>query len=366
MIYKISAFSLIFFLLLFKNINAQDNNYVFSAEFQRGFLKPHIKSMQYLINNYTSDFEIILGKKTIGTKKWHKTYNYPTLGFGYSYFNLGNTQILGNANSIFSYSEFSVLRLKKSSFCLTPGIGIAYLNKPFEKNKNYLNFVIGSHFNARLSLSIIYEKYITKRLAIKIGTSLTHYSNGAVQKPNKGVNILSLNTTISFYRNKETSDKLITNILEFKKYYEFSVICSSGIKRELPPWEKTYYVSSIQFNLERNINDYFRFGIGTDFFYDQSTVRIRIKDGFENSKTKDLFFTGLHLSADLIFGKFAFSLQPGWHFITPSKSYPNNFQRYALKFYASNKIIFSIGLKTNIGTAQFIECGIGYRFLKSK
>ena len=130
-------------------LKAQQKSYNFSANFQKGIIVPHYKSMKYITKGYTNSFDLKYGIKIEEFKNSKNKLKYSAAGIAYNYTNLGNPDILGNANSIYGFFNSSLIRNKKISLNYDFAFGVAYFNKPFSP-ENTMNFVIGSHFNAYL------------------------------------------------------------------------------------------------------------------------------------------------------------------------------------------------------------------------
>ncbi len=354
-----------FNLLLFSTVSIFSQNNVISltGKYQTGLILPHYKSMNYIIENKIKAFDIVFGLSTKGKKNWHKLHKYPTVGFGYSYANLGNNEILGSANSVYSYINKSFFKTNKFKINYDLAAGIAYLNKPFDKKNNVSNFVIGSHINAYLHVYADIKYLITKNTAINASFGITHFSNGASKQPNKGLNQLTgaLGATYFFnniesFKNNSINENKKSN---FKKKFEFIVIYSGGKKENFPTWNKKYYISSLIISGNRSISEKSKLGLGLDLFYDPSLETKYTKKS--EPKNTEFIFPGIHFSYDIVFGKLSFTMQQGIHPILPPSDYPLIFQRWGLRYRFYKNLIASVSLKSYMGFAQMIEFGIGYK-----
>jgi hypothetical protein len=77
---------------------------------------------------------------------------------------------------------------------------------------------------------------------------------------------------------------------------------------------------------------------------------------------RDYIFPGIFISFDIVLGRFSFVIHQGWHPQIPVSTYPSIYNRWALKYQFTKHFAFRVALKSNLGTAQFVEYGFGYTF----
>jgi hypothetical protein len=354
------------FLLICCNIKSQDRNgnkqFSFSTFYSKGFIYAHCKSLNYLIKDYVSAFEINITKTPDGSKLWQQQYHFPKPGLAYSYTDLGNPQCLGHANTIYTFLLFPMLERKNFILSFKCSGGIAWISKKFDLRENKYNIAIGSKLNAYLNLNLNMDFRLSPNLYFITGMGLSHFSNGGTQQPNKGLNIFALQTGIRYKVSKEKAIPSIDSIPKFKKKNEFSIIYMGGVKTLEPARTKKYYVSTVSFNAERQISFKTRIGIGLDIFKDNSRKEFLLSENRPNPQGKDLFYAGTHASYDLVFGNTSFTIQMGVYFWQKSKSFENIYHRFGLKYRFNNHWMANLTLKTYWASADFAEWGFGYRF----
>ena len=356
---------ILLFLIHFKSVSQQTDSimdYSISAKYGYGYTYAHHSSFFYLIKNYIQTYEVDFNYRTKGNKLWHKLYHYPTVGFGYHHASLSNPQILGNANTLFTFISAPILETKNLKFSYKSSAGVAYLSKKFDLyNKNY-NIAIGTNINAYLNLNLDFDIRVFDKVHALFGFGIFHYSNGGLQQPNRGLNNIYLQTGILYKLNKEESIPKIDSLPKIKKYNLFSIIYAIGFKGLEPAREKKYMVSSFSLNAERQIGHKSRIGIGLDLFKDNSRQEYLKIEGIENPGTTDLFYAGSHLSYDLVFGKTSFTIQMGVYAWQKAKHFQTSYHRFGVKYHFSKHFMANLTLKTYWAAADFSEWGIGYRF----
>ncbi|MCK5823056.1 MAG: acyloxyacyl hydrolase [Bacteroidales bacterium] len=342
----------------FNDINLEFN-------YNNGFLYAHHSSIAYLTQSYINGYDIKIGKSTNGEHLWEQLYRYPEIGVGFYNSNLGNSEAFGNVNAIYSYINIPILKNQKISFNYNFAIGIAYSPLCFNVIANYNNIAIGSKVNAYLNFDLDFKLKIINRLYLINGLGFTHFSNGAIKKPNLGLNLLTYKVGFKYFF-KENKKEITHNKLTKPEHKnEYSIIFSGGVKQISPPGGKIYPISSASFNAYKYLNLKQKCGIGIDLFYD-SSIDLLLKmnnngtiSDIEN-KRMDLYSTGIHLSHDFVFNKVFFTTQLGYYLY--SEIDRDFYSRLGFKYKFSKFLLANVTLKTHWGRADFIEFGLGYFF----
>jgi len=241
-----------------------------SAKYSMGYIYAHHQFFKYFVKDYVPAFELNVGFRKKGNKTWHQIYKYPTLGFGYYHAELGNPEILGHVDAVFPYIEIPVIEKNKFKLDTKLALGIAWLNKKFDLHQNKYNIAIGSKLNVYINVNIESKLKLNKQISLLTGLGITHYSNGGTRQPNKGINVISASAGLLYNFQKDGFKKIEQDIPKFKKRNEYSFIFSAGTKTLESANQKQYLVSIFSFNAERQYSRKGMFGIGIDFFKDNS------------------------------------------------------------------------------------------------
>ena len=100
--------------LLFLNLIAiagfsqTTKSWAINAKLGDGFIVAHRPSVVQVLQKHCRSFELDYTLKTQSRKGWEELYNFPEIGFGYQYFNLGNPSELGIAQGIFGLINFKL------------------------------------------------------------------------------------------------------------------------------------------------------------------------------------------------------------------------------------------------------------------
>ena len=151
-----------------------------------GYIMPHNKSIDYMIKDRTSAFNINLIKQTKGKKRWQQLYHNPRIGYGFYHGTLGNNNVYGKSYSLYSFFEGPCWNYQ-NDFMINYRLsyGVSYVSKTFDIYDNYNNIAIGSNLNIHFSLMLNAAVPLTDQLTFVSGVNFTHFSNGKVKSPNK-------------------------------------------------------------------------------------------------------------------------------------------------------------------------------------
>jgi hypothetical protein len=359
---------LLFILILSIQLRGQEENRNNAFPFDQaeisynsGMIMPHVPAIDFITNDYISSFNLNLLKKMDGDKPWEKLYHHPDLGLGYYQGSLGNNKIYGHAHSLYAFFEAPIWNVR-NQFGLTyrMSTGLSYISKTFDIQDNIYNIAIGSHLNMHFNLRINALINITENYRLISGLSLTHFSNGKIKSPNKGLNVINGSFGIRYLFSQPEPIKEDHTIPDIQDKNHFSVIWSHGLKDYNRFRDAVYYISSINVSYERQYAQFAKAGLGMDLFYNSALRNFReqpIKNGITNFA---LYRAGMHLSHDIIVGDFSLTMQLGHYFHNKAFFITDVYNRIGIKHYRENGMIFNLALKSHNANAEFIEFGIGY------
>jgi hypothetical protein len=334
---------------------------IFESDFQYGFIQPHHKFIAYLVNDHIRCFQVNVGIQTSGNKQWHYSYNFPTIGFGYLYSNLGADEIFGKMHTFYFYINRSYLNLrKKLNITTKTSIGLSYLTKKFDLDKNRYNIVIGSHLNAYLSYSIIGTINLTQKIQLRLGGSFAHISNGDVKEPNYGLNQVSAIMGITYNLIKYTPKKKYMFFNNKTANHEWLIIGSYGIK-QLSRFNNYHAsITSITFEYNRKITLIHWIGAAVSYYYYLPVKKLSAVPESDSYYAKSGM--AFNLSYEKKVGSLSFLIQPGIYMLKKSKLVDIISNKVGLRYSVSKHINTCVSIKAHwIARADFIEWGIGYK-----
>ena len=79
-------------LISFFSFGQSLKNWSATAKLGNGFIVAHRPSVVHVLQKHCRSAELNFTKSTTRKGGWEELYNFPEIGFGYQYFNLGNPQ----------------------------------------------------------------------------------------------------------------------------------------------------------------------------------------------------------------------------------------------------------------------------------
>ncbi len=342
-------------------------------------IKPHSgipiiysDSLTSTLNQPFGAIDFRWGVQTNGKKIQDQFLGFPTYGLGIYHAFLSNPDTLGRPYALYFFYSGPIFRWKRLSSNYDLAFGVAWNFSKFDPITNNKMDLIGSNINAFFNGSVNLRYQLNNRFDFGGSMDFTHFSNGSLNTPNKGMNLRGGNVFLTYYFNRagEGAGNFKRTELNYKafpkmkKYNVISFTTTIGGKATRAKYGTgpIYFVSS-------TVADYFRaysyigkYGAGLDLFYDNS-----ISEDYPNQElntpTSKYSFIGIHLSHEIVISKASFVAQAGTYLYkgTPAKGW--FFFRLNLRYSFTQKLYFSISLKTANGLkADYIETGLGYNF----
>lgn len=370
--------------------------YSFKVQGVFGSILPHDKHVKALILDPLIGTELSVEFQTMGEKSWHQFQGFPIIGLGAVWLNLGNPDKLGSAFAAYPYISLPLLRNKYFHLNLKGGIGASFLTKTYYNTRidNTLtdaNAAIGSKLNIYFSGGGNLEIPITKGFSLTADYTWNHVSNGSAVAPNSGINMLNGFVGLKYFPNyNKFSFPIRNDIADFPRKFTCEVIAAGGFRQLYYKDNQTFPTASLVFAVYRPISNYFRMGLGFDTFYDGAydghTTEFK-RTYLKNKELKNQFRMGVSWQNELLLGRITAGFHFGIYLYNPLKNlepyslaeiktldkgliYPYNideedgwlYTRAALKYALNKHYFISLGLKTHLQKAEFIEWGLGYRF----
>ena len=394
-----------FFVILVLSTNllyAQTNEqYSIKLEGIYGNILAHDQHVKELVSNPVTGAELSLEFQTMGEKSWQQFTGFPIVGVGAVWLNLGNPQKLGNAFALYPYISFPLIRTNFFNLSLKAGAGASYLTKTYyntntDSSGNILpsltgtNGAIGSALNVYFSGGGSLEIPITKGFSFMAEYTWNHMSNGSAVAPNSGLNLLNGFVGLRYFPNYKSFQAPTAHYFpRIPRQFSYEIIASGGFRQLYYKDNKTFPIASIAFGVYHPMSNFYRMGLGVDAFYDGAY------DGntqFErtyitSNELKNKIRVGVSWQHEILLGRFIAGFDFGLYLYDPLKNlspyndakkgalhkpliYSYNidnedgwfYTRAALKYAVSEHYFLSLGLKTHLQKAEFIEWGLGYVF----
>lgn len=317
---------------------------------------PHHPNMAYLVDGHITALEAEIGFITDGSKPWHNAYNFPSWGFTLNAYNLQSPH-LGYASAARIFYDLPLTRNK--ALGLKMGMGVAYVEKPFDLETNFHNSAIGSHFNAAIGLSLYGRISLSDNWLLKPGISIHHFSNGALTLPNTGINLALLKLLFTYSPSGYAAPQRVEKPFP-KENGEWLVGSSFGVKQIAPIGSKRYGVANAFGIWQKRATEKSTLGAELGLNYNASLAHRDVESEKASEKTADNFRAYIAGMYQLNFDPIAIRLQVGSYIFPSFEADGMIFFRYHLVYTVNRWQVF-VGLKSHFAKADNGEIGLAYK-----
>lgn len=348
------------------------NGYVFASnDFLRG---NNIEAER--INAFQA-FSFKLSTNTRGEKIWEQMYRYPSWGVGVSVIDFYNPEEIGVPIALYGFFNSPFKRWNRCSFNYEIGFGASFNWKSFNPVKNKYNVAIGAGESFLIDAGLTMHYRLTNRLELESGFSLTHFSNGALKKPNFGINTIA--PKISLKYNFQAHPEFIKQEVPVcSKEREWLISTFVGAKNvifdsvQIDIYEKyegvTFPVWGLSTLYNRQVSHRSKLGVGMTFSYDGSmNAQVGVEEGKldpVDSPFHEKLQLSIYPSYELVINRVSLVIQPAFYLYRKKlkKQSPVFHQRIGLKYYISNNTFVGITLRDYaFHVSDFVEWTVGFR-----
>ena len=356
------------------------NQFSLSGGYQRGKVMPTnifvrgSNANSVAIDDFQS-FSLRLSTQTTGNHLWEQLCNYPTWGIALSALDFYDQAEIGIPLAVNGFIDAPLFRLNRLSLNYDLGFGVPFNWKSFNPYTNQYNIAIGAG-EAFMSIAGLNLEYaLTDHIDISGGAAFSHFSNGAIKLPNKGINAIApkISLKYNFYerpkfikheRPKFTprNEWVFSTFAGMKNiiYDSMNVSLSEKYKGMFFP---IYGVSAL-FN--RQISYSSKIGIGVTVNYNES---INAQVAVDNNQLVDIdgklldgFQVSVYPSYELCADRVSVVLQPAFYILrkTSKNQSPVFHQRVMIKYHINDQLFAGITLRDFSAHADFVEWTLGY------
>ncbi|MCQ2230187.1 MAG: acyloxyacyl hydrolase [Bacteroidales bacterium] len=328
-----------------------------------------------------------IGWQTTGKKDWERIHDLPAFGVALYTARLDNAAEIGKPISLMGFYKGTMHRWGNHAIRYNIDLGLTFNWKPYDYETNRDNIVIGSPVTVHIGYGVEYEYTIANRLALAIGGTLTHFSNGSIRRPNKGANLASPHIRASYYLNEYQPRSVVKDFGRMKAH---EMLFSVGYGRkhvDIDSWlyegidykyinKPDYNAATIKVNYMRQYSHKAKYGGGLSLCYDDYLdTGIRVDQDGTIRKTggrlKNQINIGVFASHEYLIGNLGILTDLGGYIYQPraykqfEESDPKKktavFERLGIKYYLPMNLFAGVNVYAHIAKADFVEWNIGYR-----
>ena len=358
-----------------KNLGLQavyENGYVFATNpFLRG-----INSEATKIDDIQT-FSLKLSHQSTGKKQWEQLYRYPEYGIGLYVADFFNPEEIGMPIAVYGFLNAPFARKEKLTFNYEIRFGASFNWKAFNPLTNKYNISIGAGESFLIYAGLNLQYQIARMVELEAGLGLTHFSNGAMKKPNFGINSIAPNLSVK-YNFYDPPTLIRHEIPVYEKEYEWIVDVFGGFKNIVfdsidfdlvEKYEGVYYpVFGVSSTINRQLSYKSKLGMGMTFTYNGTVNAQAFVEGSElelaDGRFGDKVMISIYPAYELVINKASIIIQPAVYLYRKklSNQSPVFHQRLGLKYHFSDNFFAGITLVDyKFHVSDFIEWNVGYR-----
>lgn len=327
------------------------------------FLIPHHREMWALTNGFFPVWEFSLVKQTWGKSACQYYRGYPQLRLTYIYSDFGMSKQLGVMHAVIPNIRLPLIRGKNMSLMFGFGLGAAYLSKTFNREYNYQNLAIGSHYNAAIQFALSWRIKMDNRIYFNSGVSMMHISNGTIRSPNYGLNIPGLFAGLSWkLTGKEIKYKEPEDLRRNKGRITVRLMGLAARKQILSQPEKEFGVLAGSISFSTFYNQVNTFLVGVDLIYDESTKYLLEQDEKPADDWEDVTKIGASVGHEWTFSDLSVILGLGYYLRNKNPDDTPVYTKIGIEYRILKYAFAGISLRTHWAKADFLGAGLGFRF----
>ena len=321
--------------------------------------------------------------QTNGKHGWEHLYNFPRWGGGVYVGDFFNAQEIGYPVALYGFFIAPFARWSNSSLNYEISFGFTFNWEAFNATDNRYNIAIGAGETAYIDLGMNYEYNFPGRFSTDVGFSVTHFSNGALKKPNFGFNTLAPRLRLRYDLQEDNPSFGRSALPDYDPQFEYNFSVFAGTKQvffdtsnvDLKKRYSGVYFPILGISSVANYQVTYKskLGIGVNLAYNGTVnAQLDVQDG-ELDEVEEPFRSHLAISVypsyELVVNRLSLVLQPG--FYIARKKIPGQkslvYYRIGLKYHLSANFFAGINLRaSSLKESDFIEWSVGYRLFRKK
>lgn len=350
----------------------QKNTLTLEMASEVGAIYAHTPKFKQKIDEASFGLQFDLVNRHNGRKNWHHLFRGPSSGFQFSFQRFGNNDVFGEAFAIIPHVTFPIVKGKRWGFDFRMGGGIGYVTKRYEEVTNPKNVVIGSYVNSAILFQPMLHYVASPRVRAFAGFAFTHYSNGASQFPNLGINLMAFKAGVSIIPSQKLPEEpnfKPKKEIPIDKRFHLKLSMAVGRREAMGFGGPKYPVYMAMLEGGRAISRTHRMTAGICFEYRTDIVKFVELSDLQDYKDVDPIKESQRWSVtvgdELLMGKLGFSAQVGVYLHKPLNLPSPYYFRLGLRYYLldpeKHRYLPHLGvyLKSHTANAEYFGFGFG-------
>jgi len=327
---------------------------------------------------------IEMGRQTAGGAEWHRVYNYPAYGVGFSTARFDHRRELGQPIALYGFFSWPFPIAARLQLSADVGLGVSWHWNAYDAATNPTNTALGSSAAYHVNGAMLLHYLASEHTSLYGGLSVTHWSNGATMQPNLGLAIIGPQAGVRYdfapraVHGRARNDELPL----FAPAWEFLAGVAGSSKNVVAAGtgtivdgdrRRSFGALNAATAVQRQIYRFGSVGSGVDITYDGAAgARVDVVNGreIESRAPADRRMTiGVYGGYEHLLARLSLLFDIGYTAYrgVDNPDVPRLYERYGARFRLSNHLWTTFAVRTVKGRkANFMELGLGYRVRLSR
>ena len=276
-------------------------------------------------------------------------------------YQFGNPAVLGYGVSVMPSLEFRFFASQNAHLSLRQGASIAFMSNPYDRDFNPSNNIIGAPLSLAAQTSLAWRQGIGEDLAISLGGSFSHFSNGNSRVPNLGVNIPSAFLRVQWGRPTES---IPTKAFGGLKLNYWGVRLGLGTHAFKVPDGPNYLAWSISPFWSRKLKPKLAFQAGLELFYDDGSGAFA-----REQELPDIAWQGMgiapYIGIEYQIQRIGLVLQSGPYLKTPFPHGWRVYTRLGMEYHIRSRLFIGGYIHAHGGEADYLDFTVGWKMFRA-
>ncbi len=354
------------FTLAYGNVMGQfrSGQKMVGAKYQVGKIVKHRETISHLITEFPVSLQLTYDRKTHGTEEWEKRFNFPDIGLTFIYTDFRNP-VLGRYYALLPTFNFYTRKKRDAryQFIYRLGFGPNYSTETYDRDNNNKNSIVSTKFSFGVLFEAENRFSISKNWQAIASINFTHFSNGAIRLPNRGINVLNTSLGVAYLLDYDGGTG--NNIPEegiLRDKWGLVATLAGGFHEAVEINAGTHPFFVLSAAVDKQLNRKSTFSLGLDWFYSVALKKFRVNDyTWEGDELPDFNRVGIFIGHDLRVNEVALFSQLGYYLYDPYSFFTPIYFRLGLKYNFSPKVAAGVAVKSHGPTAEAVEFLISHR-----
>lgn len=306
--------------------------------------------------------EFSIFKSMSGNAPWQKYFRNPLIGLSIGYATYHRPE-MGKSLMVMPYYEFVLLKLGPLQWVFKPSVGLSYSDNPYHEQNNRKNWTYSRAVNPTFFVETKLKLLAYKNIYCELGGAIRHISNGSVELPNVGINMLTASLGVRYTLNPgvriiPTKDTTPVHRWKIRPYAEIA----RNHKSIYYGQNRAYLFYTLYLYAGIRLSKINSLLVGYDYMWDESFGDEYGRLNMTRPEKIDHHSHAITLGNELHLGPIGYATQIGYYLHIQEPFYGIWYHRHTFKYYLHDHVYLKSTLKVFGGAADMIDWGVGLRW----